>query len=147
MPGSALRARALGGGAQLLRRQAGGRRGRGAVDQRRECARDPPPRAGAPARVHGCGGGRTMACENPIGFETLVAYWLGEVPEKRAATLEEHLLGCAHCTKRLEWLAALAAGVRAAVQDGKVSMVVSEPFVDAMKQAGLRLREYQLEPG
>ena len=23
-----------------------------------------------------------MTCENPIGFETLVAYWLGEVPEK-----------------------------------------------------------------
>ena len=26
-------------------------------------------------------------------------------------------------------------------------MVVSEPFVEAMKQAGLRLREYRLEPG
>jgi hypothetical protein len=26
-------------------------------------------------------------------------------------------------------------------------MVVTEPFVQAMKQAGLRLREYRLEPG
>jgi hypothetical protein len=88
-----------------------------------------------------------MTCKNPIDFETLVAYWLGEVPEQREATLEEHLFGCAHCTKRLEGLAALAAGVRAAVKDGKVSMVVSAPFVEAMKQAGLCLREYRLEPG
>jgi hypothetical protein len=88
-----------------------------------------------------------VTCENPIGFETLVAYWLGEVPENGEATLEEHLFACAHCSQRLEQLAALAAGVRAAVEGGRVSMVVSEPFVAAMKQAGLRLREYELDPG
>ena len=33
------------------------------------------------------------------------------------------------------------------MKDGKVSMVVSAPFVESMKQAGLRLREYRLEPG
>ncbi|MGB8437583.1 MAG: hypothetical protein WCE38_25335 [Burkholderiales bacterium] len=88
-----------------------------------------------------------MTCENPIGFETLLAYWMGEVPEKREATLEEHLLGCAHCTRQLEGIAALASDVRAAVKDGKVSMVVTAPLVEAMKQAGLNLREYRLEPG
>jgi hypothetical protein len=88
-----------------------------------------------------------MTCDDPIGFETLVAYWLGEVPEKREAVLEEHLFGCAHCTGRLEEIATLAAGVRAAVKDGRVSMAVSAPFVEAMKQAGLNLREYRLEPG
>jgi hypothetical protein len=41
----------------------------------------------------------------------------------------------------------LASGVRAAVKDGKVSMVVSAPFVEAMKHAGLCLREYRLAPG
>src|SRR5215475_366682 len=44
-------------------------------------------------------------------------------------------------------LVALASGVRAAVKNGKVSMVVPAPFVEAMKQAGLRLREYRLDPG
>lgn len=88
-----------------------------------------------------------MTCKDPIGFETLVAYWLGEVPEKRAAMLEEHLFGCADCSGQLEELAALAAGVRAAVKDGKVSLVVSDPFVAAMKRAGLSLREYQVDPG
>lgn len=88
-----------------------------------------------------------MTCTNPIGFETLVAYWLGEVAESREATLEEHLFGCAHCSTRLEQFVSLAAGVRAAVESGRVSMVVSGRFVEAMKQAGLRLREYRLEPG
>ena len=88
-----------------------------------------------------------MSCKHPIDFEALVAYWLGEVPEKGEATLEEHLFTCAHCSRRLDQLAALAAGVRAAVAGGRVSTVVSGRFVEAMKQAGLRLREYQVEPG
>jgi anti-sigma factor RsiW len=88
-----------------------------------------------------------MTCENPIGFETLVAYWLGEVPEDREAMLEEHLFGCDHCSPRLAALVALASGVRTAVNTGKVALVASAPFVDAMKQTGLRLREYRLGPG
>jgi hypothetical protein len=88
-----------------------------------------------------------VTCRDPIAFETLVAYWLGEVPENLEATLEEHLFTCTHCSRRLEQLAALAAGVRAAVERGRVSMVVSGRFVEAMKRAGLRLREYQLDPG
>lgn len=88
-----------------------------------------------------------MTCASPIDFETLVAYWLGEVPEQRERVLEEHLFGCAHCTGRLEALAALAWGVRAAVRGGTVRMAVSEPFLEAMKRAGLRLREYRLGPG
>ena len=88
-----------------------------------------------------------MTCETPIGFEALVAYWLGETPQEREALLEEHLFGCAHCTGRLQEIAALAAGVRAAVQDGRVSMVVSAPSVAALQGAGLRLRQYSVEPG
>ena len=88
-----------------------------------------------------------MSCENPISFEPLVAYWLGEVSGKDQESLEEHVFGCATCTARLEGLVALASGVRDAVKDGKVSMAVSASFVDWMKQAGLRLREYRVEPG
>jgi hypothetical protein len=88
-----------------------------------------------------------MTCRNPIPFENLVAWWLGEVPEKEKEGLEEHLFGCAHCSGQLEKLAALASGVRSAVEHGKVSMVVSGPFIEAMRQAGLRVREYRLDPG
>ena len=88
-----------------------------------------------------------MTCRNPIDYETLVAYWLGEVTGTPEEMLEEHLFGCAHCTGRLEGLAAFAAGVRAAAVDGSVTMVVSQSFVDSMKRAGLALREYRLAPG
>ena len=88
-----------------------------------------------------------MTCASPIALERLLAYWLGEEREEDQGTIEEHLLACAQCSQRLEWLAALASAVRTAVQQGRVDVVVSEPFVRAMKQAGLRLREYRLEPG
>lgn len=88
-----------------------------------------------------------MNCPHPLDFETLVAYWLGEAPEDVEAALEEHLFACVHCSRRLEAFVVLAAGVRAAVERGKVGMVVSGRFVEAMRQAGLRLREYRLEPG
>ncbi len=88
-----------------------------------------------------------MTCDKPIDLETLVAYWLAEVPAEREAKVEEHLFGCAHCSQQLETLVALAAGVRTAVKDGKVSMVVSGRFVETMRSAGLTLREYRLDPG
>ena len=88
-----------------------------------------------------------MTCANPIDFDSLVAYWLGELPEAREATLEEHLFGCAHCSRELEGLAALASGVRAAVQQGRVSLVVPGPFVQALREAGLHLREYEVDSG
>jgi hypothetical protein len=89
----------------------------------------------------------TVTCANPIGYETLVAYWLNEVPPQDEAALEEHLFACAHCSARLEQLAALAAGVRTAAENGRVSLVVSGGFVEAMQRSGLRLREYRLGPG
>lgn len=89
----------------------------------------------------------TVACVNRIDFETLVAYWLGEVPEPSESALEAHLFACAQCSGRLEQVAALAGGVRAAVEDGRVSLVVSGRFVEALRHAGLRLREYALDPG
>jgi len=86
-------------------------------------------------------------CKEPINFEYLVAYWLGELAAGEEERIEEHLFGCVHCTRRLEWLAALSAGVRAAVRAGALGLVVSAPFVEAMKQAGMRLREYRVDAG
>lgn len=88
-----------------------------------------------------------MSCNEPIGFDTLAAYYLGELPPQRETLIEEHLFACAHCTGQLEEIAALAAGVRAAVKEGRISLVASSPFVEAMKRAGLSLREYRLDPG
>lgn len=86
-------------------------------------------------------------CKDPIELGSLAAYWLGEVPAGEEEKVEEHLFACAHCAARLEWLAALSDGVRAAVRAGAFGVMVSAPFVEAMKRAGMRLREYRTEPG
>ena len=86
-------------------------------------------------------------CAKPIDFEALVAYWLGELPAAAEAPIEEHFCGCAYCARRLEELAALAFGIRAAVRDGAVRAVITQPFLEQMKRQGMRIREYRLAPG
>jgi len=88
-----------------------------------------------------------MTQRHPLDFDGLIAWWLGEVPESQAAAFEEHLFGCEYCARQLSVIAALAAGVRAAVNEGVLQLVVSAPFIETMKRAGLRLREYRLGPG
>jgi anti-sigma factor RsiW len=82
-----------------------------------------------------------------ISLETLIAYWLGELPAAEEAPLEEHLFACADCSARLEELAALAAGIRATVREGRVAAVISAPFLAALKRQGLRIREYRVPAG
>ncbi len=86
-------------------------------------------------------------CATPIEVERLVAWWLGELPAAADAPIEEHLFGCAYCTRRLEELAALASGIRAAVRGGAVHAVISQPFLEYMKRQGMRIREYRVAPG
>jgi len=86
-------------------------------------------------------------CAKPIGWETLEAYWLGELAEPAEAPLEEHLFACAHCTGRLERLAAYAKAIRAAVLEGRIALGLTPRFLEQLKEEGLRIREYPLEPG
>lgn len=86
-------------------------------------------------------------CREPIDLQELTAYWLGELQAAAEEKVEAHFLGCASCAGRLEWLAALSEGVRAVVRTGRLGMVVSLPFIQALKAAGFRLREYSVAPG
>jgi hypothetical protein len=88
-----------------------------------------------------------VTCKNQIDFEALIAYWLGELPAAVEEPLEEHLFGCAQCTRRLEALAAMGSGIRAAVRAGTVAAVISLPFLEQLKKEGFRIREYRLAPG
>ena len=88
-----------------------------------------------------------VRCAQPIEFEQLVAYWLGELAPAAESAVEEHYLGCAHCAQRLEHLSALAAGIRAAVRNGAVRAVITSSFLENMKRDGMRIREYRAEPG
>jgi anti-sigma factor RsiW len=88
-----------------------------------------------------------VTCGQAVALETLTAYWLDELPAAEAEAVEEHVFACASCAARLDDLAAVAAGVRAAVRGGAVSLVASGRFAAALAEAGLRVREYRLEPG
>ena len=81
------------------------------------------------------------------GTQELVAYWLGEMDSGAEATLDEHLLACAECSERLAALVELGAAVRRELVRGTFGAVLPPAFVRTLKEAGLRVREYTLEPG
>lgn len=85
-----------------------------------------------------------MSCPAPISLETLLSYWLGELDDDQEAGMEEHYLGCATCSARLEELTALAAEVRALTRAGGVGFVVSDAFVRRLVEQGRRVREYRV---
>jgi hypothetical protein len=86
----------------------------------------------------------TPSCQSPIAWDTLLAYWLGELDPDSEACVEEHYLGCAQCSGRLELLTALAGEVRALVEASGVNMVIDERFVQRLTEHGLQVREYRV---
>jgi hypothetical protein len=84
------------------------------------------------------------SCRSPLDSQTLLAYGLGELDPDTEARIEEHYLGCAECSRRLEELNALAEGVRAVAQASAVTAVVNEPFVRRLAEHGLQVREYRV---
>ena len=87
------------------------------------------------------------SCSTPISDDALVDYWFDELAANEAERVEEHLLGCAVCSRRLDRLVTLGAGIRAAFRNGAVGAVISPALLDLMKRDGLRFREYPVGPG
>lgn len=87
------------------------------------------------------------ACGSPLPWDTLVAYWLGELAPTDEARVEEHYLGCAGCSRRLEQVAAFAHGLRSLARTSSVDMVINDQFVCRLVKDGLRVREYRVPRG
>ena len=86
-------------------------------------------------------------CARPLELATLVDYWLEDVEGERLDAIEEHLLGCDSCSRRLRGLVALGEGVRRLAREGAVETVVTPAFLAKAAQEGLRTREYRVAPG
>lgn len=86
----------------------------------------------------------TASCPSPLDWSTLLAYWLGELDADSEARTEEHYLGCARCSRRLDELASLAQGVRALAQAGGLEAVITEHFVRRQEEQGLHVRAYRV---
>jgi hypothetical protein len=89
----------------------------------------------------------TATCTAPVPFPTLVDYWFGDLAPTEEERVDEHLFGCARCSGQLGSLTRLGAGVRSAFLGGAVPAVITPELLRAMKQQGLRLREYPVAPG
>lgn len=84
------------------------------------------------------------SCQAPLEWDALIAYWLGETDSEAEAMIEEHYLGCAHCSQRLETLVALAQEVRELTRTSGVNMVITDSFVQHLREQGVQVREYHV---
>ena len=85
-------------------------------------------------------------CIRALPTSSLLAYWLGENVAEEAA-VEEHFMGCAHCSARMEALVRVSQGIRRTTRAGNFHGVLSAGFVDALRSDGLRVREYRMPAG
>ena len=81
-------------------------------------------------------------CRSPLAWETLVAYWARDLPRDEEDAAEEHLLGCAACSRESARVAAVTEALRALVPP-----IVTHGTVEAWRARGLRVEENVLAPG
>jgi hypothetical protein len=82
------------------------------------------------------------ACARPVGFETLAAWWTGELSSDDAASVEEHLFACDECAGVSERFARLAAGVRE-----QLPPIISHAHRDRLLARGTRIRITPVDAG
>jgi hypothetical protein len=82
------------------------------------------------------------ASVHPVGLETLVAWWTGELASDEAAQVEEHLFACDACAGESERFARLAAGVRE-----HLPPVISAAHRDRLLAGGARIRVTPVDSG
>lgn len=86
----------------------------------------------------------TASCQSPLEWHVLLAYRLGELDPDSEARIEEHYLGCARCSHRLDQLTALGREVRTLARTSGVSAVINGHFVRRLSERGLQVREYRV---
>jgi hypothetical protein len=79
--------------------------------------------------------------------QELLAYWLGELDEAGDLRMDEHLFACPTCSARLQSLVDLGAAIRAEFRRGAFGYLLPPAFVRRIAATGMRVREYNLEPG
>lgn len=86
-------------------------------------------------------------CTTPAPLPDLLAWWLGEMDEQSQARFEEHLFGCGECSARLGHLVHLGNAIQREFREGRLGSVLSAASVRRLKDAGMRVREYRMQPG
>jgi hypothetical protein len=85
------------------------------------------------------------ACDAGVGLDRLIDYWLDRAADFDAL-LEEHLFGCAACTARLEWLAAIGETMPSVLERrGGRRLVLTGDAVEHLVRCGVRVRQYHFD--
>jgi hypothetical protein len=77
-------------------------------------------------------------------WDTLVDYWLGDTDAVVTEAIDEHLMHCDACGTAFDEVVALSRGVRDTFAHGAVPSMLTAAFVDRLKAAGRRVREYRV---
>lgn len=83
-----------------------------------------------------------MNLSHPLDAAVLADYWFGALADPDEAVVEAHLFECDSCGARLREVLTLAEGVRRIARQGDLRVVVSDAFLQAAAEDGLRVREY-----
>ncbi|HEU0029945.1 MAG TPA: hypothetical protein VFQ53_04875 [Kofleriaceae bacterium] len=83
-----------------------------------------------------------MTCASPIDHERVVAYWTADLPASEVAAIEDHLFGCAACTRNAEAIARIVQVFRA-----EPPPVISHADVERLRAAGVAIVENAFAPG
>jgi hypothetical protein len=84
----------------------------------------------------------SASCNHPTPFETLVAYWAGDLPAVETDAVDAHVMGCAACAAASERVAVITEGIRATV-----SPFITARELGALRARGLRIEENAMRPG
>jgi anti-sigma factor RsiW len=86
-------------------------------------------------------------CANPIDVAVLMDYWRAVLDPPEEEAVETHLFACDACGDRLRQMIALAEGLRDLARSGMLRVVVGDPFVQHLAEAGRTVRAYTASPG
>jgi anti-sigma factor RsiW len=81
-------------------------------------------------------------CTTPLSFETLVAYWAGDLPQPASDAVDAHVIGCERCATASEGIAVITEGIRASI-----SPFITAGELAALRARGLRIDENPVRPG
>jgi hypothetical protein len=81
-------------------------------------------------------------CSSPLSFETLVAYWAGDLPQAETDAVDAHVIGCGTCATTSERIAIITEAIR-----GSISPFITARQLEQLRARGLRVEENPVRPG
>jgi glycine/D-amino acid oxidase-like deaminating enzyme len=77
----------------------------------------------------------------------LVDYWVDELPPDAETAADEHLIQCAECSQRLQWIAEVGAAAQGLFRRARVPLAVTPALLARLEQDGVRIRHHRVEAG